>query len=604
MSESNPIHENSSLDEVHKTTSASSQDIPVIPPRPRSKNRAKSNTSLVSSSSGKSLESETKPAVKDELLNHSKDQESALEVLDAYGVDSEDHEEDKSGQTLKSDTVQRESYPQHSSAIEESSKNAKVEDSPMNYQTNDQDAMDGDKTPGNSDTKASFKEDIDETNASENEASSFNDDVETVLQEGNDSSDSGSDHVEHAHPNTENEQAEQSQGAATTLSEDKEINEESKADNTEGKKKLNEAANSLKGDIENDRTEKSENAGPSANDNPHEQAKEQKNSSEEHVAVAGTTPVIPPRPSRKSKASHPASITNNDANVEESARSIPASHDNKRTESAKDTLATNSTDQDLEKSSPDTVAESKSESPSSSDVTPKIPARPTKKQSDSKSTPKAPPPKPKKLSSRIQAFQQQLFNSSSSNPESTSRRESEAANEGGDAPRNSSVHRRVFESSGIPLPGMFNPALRPAVTEPSVSSHERSPSETKTTKRVRGPKGKRLPQAVSKANVVAEKSRSIEKGKLWEFTFKKMNDTSEIENETSIDHKAAEPFHEPAEIAPSSPQTQITEEFPETAVIVDVNAENDHASEAERSTSPTELDLPTGLQEGEESQSD
>ncbi|KAI5969288.1 AIM21 [Candida margitis] len=559
MSENIPVEKNLSSNESPASSSVNSQGIPIIPPRPKPKNDLKSTTSSSSSTSTKSSKPEPETGSKEDIdLN----EESESDLLDAYGVDSQ-HQGEK---TLESPyEVQGGASNSHNS-IDELPQAVSEESASMNHQTDDQDVIDGDKTPGNSNTKASFKENIDETDAADNESSSFNDDMETVLQESHESSDGGSDYSVHLASATQDIPVNGLQESSA------EFTKEEEPDNTGGKNDKNEkkqtgnareedhtdhkfeAEYASKGDDEENITTGEESL--STKEDPHTQDREeQERSVENPSATASKVPMIPARPARpagKSKTSNTSLDTDEDTTVEESGKQVSASDEVNQqniapNDSPKDSPGISSAEpSDLNKivSNEPVVGDNTQKAAPEKNPVPKIPVRPTKRPDESKAGPKAPPPKPKKLSSKIEAFQQQLFNSSS-NHGKTSNSDTGTTNGGENISNKAPVHRRVFESSGIPLPGMFNPALRPVAVEPKASKEE-SLKETRTTKRVRGPRGKRLPQAVANASVVSESNRDLEKGSLWAFTFTKASSTETDNTEkVSITNKSPEVVDQP-----------------------------------------------------------
>ncbi|CCG20939.1 hypothetical protein CORT_0A05520 [Candida orthopsilosis Co 90-125] len=612
MSEDSLTEQSLTSDETHKSSSMSTSGIPIIPPRPRSKNREKSTTSLMSNSSGKSSEPEPKTTTKDEKENNGKSEAPELELLDAYGDDPEEPG-DKTTQQLQSDGIQsRYTDSVSPDSLEEPPQDTEDENVPMNHQTNDQDLVDGDKTPGNSNTKASFKEDLDDANATDNETSSFNDDMETVLQESHDSSDDASDHSNRADSLTQDMPVGQLQGSPIELSKNEEVKYGSKENEVNEIKKEDQPNNASTGD-KDEHIIKPEQENPLTNDEPRKQVKaDQDSPTEKSITTASKVPVIPARPVRRPTTTHSSLSSDKEPKLEESAQSTPVNNDLEPQNVASDdtvnrSSGTNNTSQEENRIVLNEAVETNASIPSEKSPVPTIPVRPTKKQVDSKSAPKAPPPKPKKLSSKIEAFQQQLFHSSSSHGLS-SKPGTGTSNEDDGATKGSSVHRKVFETSGIPLPGMFNPAMRPVAREPKLSSREELPKEaktTKTTKRVRGPKGKRLPQAVANANVVSEKSRDLEKGSLWAFTFTKTK-SSKIDNDghenTSIkDAGTTEPFHEPAEISISGSHSGSVGDLLETQVMkINSNAEEPQPLPIQRSNILTESDSKTDISDGEE----
>ncbi len=201
------------------------------------------------------------------------------------------------------------------------------------------------------------------------------------------------------------------------------------------------------------------------------------------------------------------------------------------------------------------------ESTSSQTQQPSIPVRPTKSNSSTSSGSsetvtklKPPPPKPKKLSSKIAAFQQQLFN-----PMKSGSSADEDENKGeGEQPKprkavDSSKFLLRFGGNAIPLPGMFNPGQIPMHARPSSTTKDDDNDDDKEeqgssrsvenapVRRTRGPRGKKLPKAVSEAKVESESKFCLESGELFGLVFtKKVEESVDGLNEEEVAHKSLE----------------------------------------------------------------
>lgn len=162
--------------------------------------------------------------------------------------------------------------------------------------------------------------------------------------------------------------------------------------------------------------------------------------------------------------------------------------------------------------------------------------------------PKAPPPKPKKLSSKIAAFQQ-MFNQEP--VEKSSSFSKEPSDKPARTPGGLSSDKVKFAESlrgmmgrGIPLPGMAAPVPKPAEgeeqEEETDEGHAPVKEETKIatrSTRAKGPKGKKLPNALKKPVNIEVKSRfEIFAEDIWNLKFKKpqLKEKDDEENEVSI----------------------------------------------------------------------
>ncbi|RCK62994.1 Altered inheritance of mitochondria protein 21 [Candida viswanathii] len=359
---------------------------------------------------------------------------------------------------------------------------------------------DGEVTPGNSNTKASFKSDEDEDDQRGNhlghgDSSSFDDDVETISQEKED----------------DLEEAQGRRASEQPLVEP-----------------IVEAHEPTVGEEED--------AGGDETDTEKVDAKEGEGESVEVKETVVTppkeetkqsTPSIPSRPPKKASLSR--------STTEEESIGL----DHGKSNINKPIIPKRPTAESL------TSADESTSSTSSGKPT--IPVRPTKSSTSSSETVaklKPPPPKPKKLSSKIAAFQQQLFN-----PTKSSSSADENEGEAEPTPRkpvDSSKFLLRFGGKGIPLPGMFNPGqipVRPKSSAKDEDEEEEGSSrsaENAPVRRTRGPRGKKLPKAVSEAKVETESKFCLESGELFGLVFTKKVEDAQLEEELVEPEKAAE----------------------------------------------------------------
>lgn len=386
--------------------------------------------------------------------------------------------------------------------------------------------LDGDRTPGNSNTKITFKDDIDDEAAAAgaiSDVSSFNDDVETVSQEKEDE--------EELHRQQTSEQPEQI--ASST--------DEHTADIKEAENKENDGHD----DLENkDSMENSPETDPIS-----DSTVKRADSIEGDVPDLDEPPVVPLMPKIPSRPVSHISTTlksGDDSSVENKPDS---------TSSTDDKTAADVTEKDIDV--PGT------ESADSKPAKPIIPSRPKKNKpepvailknldspSEASSKPKAPPPKPKKLSSKIAAFQQ-MFNEGEKPPSPETSSPQITPVVGGNVLRGKLSNDKMkfaeslkgFMGRGIPLPGMANPNLS-VTTDDSLEPEETSSpaaQETATLNtssqrtRARNPKGKRLPKSLKEPVAIDVKPRfQIAIHDLWEFKFEKTAEP-ELENVTRTD---------------------------------------------------------------------
>ncbi|CAX45248.1 conserved hypothetical protein [Candida dubliniensis CD36] len=367
---------------------------------------------------------------------------------------------------------------------------------------------DGEITPGNSDTKATFKSDEDVENNNRTDSSSFDDDMETISQDQEDREEDR----RHRQETTTGENVQESEDPQfeTTIIESGEI-EERDGDDTDSGELYSE---------------------------------QQQNKEKEDVVPATSTPKIPQRPPKKqslSRATTDDSLTSLDNTSKPPKPVVPKRPTSEESSS------------NLEPTIPTRPSIKKAPSIGESDPEPIVPNRPGNKELESiprdtqtsiKSKP--PPPKPKKLSSKIAAFQQQLFNPMNASSE-------EDVGSTGSKQPEPGIRKRSTENSilsrfggkAIPLPGMFNPNQmpKPSISHGEETSDDKEEKEEKEenvtanvpVRRTRGPRGKKLPKAVADAEIKTESRFTIESGKLWSLEFKR-----EIKEEKEIGHSDLE----------------------------------------------------------------
>lgn len=157
---------------------------------------------------------------------------------------------------------------------------------------------------------------------------------------------------------------------------------------------------------------------------------------------------------------------------------------------------------------------------STKDSSPSIPARPNK----------VPPPKPKKLSSKIAAFQQ-LLNNEPEPPKPAPKPKSDTRGKLSSSHMKFAQNLQGIMGKGIPLPGMVDPRLRSNESLVDVQDTEDDKTTDETTqaadvadskednkpvRRAKGPKGKRLPKSLSTpVNIETSNKFKIVTGDLW-----------------------------------------------------------------------------------------
>lgn len=473
-------------------SSSKSPSLPAIPKRPQ-----KSDTSGVESSRPLDLpevenEEENHKSIYDESISSKKHSDDAIEPPESSKLNSE--EDDRS----------------------------------------DVDVSDGDKTPGNTNTKTSIKEDL--NIADDNSMHSFDDDLETVLQ---DRDDNGSSAIgpeisqDNNVPSSTESDIDAKLGEEYTLPDSKSQKaygnryKENDELSTESDKR-NPNERDIQSNDSEAKTIKKDQEVPNTPKVTDEEASEDKDS--------GNIPHIPRRP-KKSKS----------ATSEPDAKSIEVENLNTNIIDQKQKQADNK-DNNEEASSINETSQSKSETP---------------QQEKNTTKPKA-PPKPKKLSSKIAAFQQ-MFNQEtapSRNPEtskSTSKPDLETKNsENKEVPSRLSTDKMKFAQSlqgmmgkGIAMPGMVNPNFHQKIDIEEVESPDKEVKILNVKKGIaKGPRGKKLPKSLkTPVNVeVAPRFNSFVLT-IWELNFQADTKSNDMEgNENISNNTEAQKLENNAEI--------------------------------------------------------
>lgn len=197
---------------------------------------------------------------------------------------------------------------------------------------------------------------------------------------------------------------------------------------------------------------------------------------------------------------------------------------------------------------------------------PSVPSRPPKPASKEK--PKAPPPKPKKLSSKIAAFQQ-MFNQE---PAETTKEEKSSPEKRGKLSSdktNFAANLQNMMGAGIALPGMANPEmlkkLAPAESELEPSEKKTDSVPQSTSRRARGPRGKRLPKSIQESTIAIEPRFKFSSGKLWEIDFnteeKEQEDVQEAESTKEVAAGESDAFDNEASKDVEAESTADAQEF-------------------------------------------
>lgn len=341
---------------------------------------------------------------------------------------------------------------------------------------------DGDKTPGNSNTKITFKDEDDNNSHIGSDESSFNDDVETVLQE-KDDNELNCRQAENDIPNLEGERSQDSTKKVEILQLTSSNLEQSKRD--------------LSHQIVHNNYEKAEYKDDGQQLNTENPKKK--------------TPFVPRRPK--------LSETEFEKEAKLSVEDLKQGNifkEEKEDEGTESDIGSNSSTLDPQRTS--FVMKP-----------PIVPSRPKKNINSSTlqeegNKPRAPPPKPKKLGSRIAAFQQMLIQEPAP-LQLGSKRES---NPPQSFNKKLSSDKIKFAESlqgvvgkGVPLPGLANSNL--ILKESTQDEKERirdysaEPIKTRNDRRARGPKGKRLPKSLQEPVRIESESRyKLVSYDLWE----------------------------------------------------------------------------------------
>ncbi|ODV76811.1 uncharacterized protein CANTADRAFT_333988 [Suhomyces tanzawaensis NRRL Y-17324] len=422
---------------------------------------------------------------------------------------------------------------------------------------------DGDKTPGNSNTKITFKDQEDDSGAPVADSSSFDDDVETVSQDKEEGSleelrQTGV--IEDQLTLPENSESVSQavvdeQSEADTPNEDATLQEVEPIDKEQDSEEINRVSEDTLASV------------ISSNANP-------ENSTMDHVNLASNSELEAPAAS-------------NELEFAGSNESLKSEHGEGTTESgsvqpqiAKVPLIP-SRPKKKEESTPSQGSESESSNP----VTPAIPTRPKKFKpevkekeesevsNEEKTKSKPPPPKPKKLSSKIAAFQQMFTQQALPLPKpSTPQERPDGSNS-----NKLSTDKMKFAANlqgmygrGIALPGMVNPHMQSLQTGESKETtetgdeKETEPKPIVNERRAKGPRGKRLPKALKDPVKVEAKTRfNIVTGEIWSIAVSAPK--SDVSDGTPID--PAESSSEISEILSTyhtedlTPNTEIAPKF-------------------------------------------
>ncbi|EGW32293.1 uncharacterized protein SPAPADRAFT_50859 [Spathaspora passalidarum NRRL Y-27907] len=376
--------------------------------------------------------------------------------------------------------------------------------------TSDAIDFDGDTTPGNSNTKITFKDEVDDEAQLRSDTSSFDDDVETVK-------DKDVDNTEVVGETDEEDTREQEVFQQDEEPVEKpEVDSEDETEPIQEEQKEEPAVEEPKEAIEVDKKEEVTQV---------EKAEGQDKSKE----------VVEEQVKEESKT-----VEETEKHVEEVKEDIDPKQ-SEITATVKEPIAEVKETQEQKPVTPTIPSRPPKKSPELAKVAlnepkPSIPPRPSKN-IESPKPQKAPPPKPKKLSSRIAAFQQQLFEQSSN----------DASNAPPPIARKLTSEKTGFMSGvGIPLPGMFNPLQlkkqqeaaneQEEEEEEDSSAVERKVEPVASARRAKGPRGKRLPKALSEpVNIETESRFKLETGELFSLSFTKKEEPKEEVNEEDKD---------------------------------------------------------------------
>ncbi|KAK6461031.1 hypothetical protein DFJ63DRAFT_314824 [Scheffersomyces coipomensis] len=348
---------------------------------------------------------------------------------------------------------------------------------------------DGETTPGNSNTKVSFKDDVDDLSGVES-ATSFNDDIETVLQEGESTSVAGEQPVvNEEETKTFTKDCDESPPGLSNVEETPLVENDSKIVEVEVTDKAD-SKEDIAAEIDDSKTKE----------------------------AISSIPSIPIRPSKR-----PIGKTHIVDRSDAESPSLDASN-------------TDSIDEQTDKTATTTESSHTSESSVEEATIPQIPVRPSKPSSlhEAGSKPKPPPPKPKKLSSKIAAFQQMFNQETPLQPLSKSPSDFVKKDRLSNDKMKFAESLKGMMGMGVPMPGMVNPAMVNPLLNRGASDQQSKEEEKvneptsestklgKTAARPRGPRGKKLPKALKEpVNIEQDSKFKLHTYNLWDVSFKK-----------------------------------------------------------------------------------
>lgn len=220
---------------------------------------------------------------------------------------------------------------------------------------------------------------------------------------------------------------------------------------------------------------------------------------------------------------------------------------------------------------------------------PSVPSRPPRPATKEK--PKDPPPKPKKLSSKIAAFQQ-MFNQE---PAETSKEEKSSPEKRGKLSSdktNFAANLQNMMGAGIALPGMANPEmlkkLAPAESEQEPSKKKSENVPQSSSRRAKGPRGKRLPKSIQESTIAIEPRFKFSSGHLWEIDFnseekEQQEDVQDAESTKEVAAGESEAFDDEA---PKDAEAKSTADAQEDSIPI---------TKADESEQPESVNLPDSL---------
>ncbi|KAK6459462.1 uncharacterized protein RJT20DRAFT_132594 [Scheffersomyces xylosifermentans] len=496
--------ESSNSSNVVTPSSSSSSSIPKIPSRPAK--RPSRSTSQASVESVVSRSGNNTSVVEEDTASKEIDTGNSSEEVSKNQTKELDQSEELSiakTSTEEEPTISPSAVLQAHAPSEEDESQLNSLNDDINLETNGE--GDGDKTPGNSNTKITFKDDEEDISRAGSDISSFNDDVETVSQEKDDQElheREGEDEDTVANSNETDPVAD-----ISTPVEDHDA--ESPKEEAGDESSLATPRNDL-GETDIISSIPSENElTPHIPSRPRKKEDSAEGKDEIETATSeSVSPIIPAIPSRPRKVVVHNGNTpeNSDIANQDSVQVIAKLEESKEVVKEK----------------------------------PHIPVRPKKKFSvpsseDEAAKPKAPPPKPKKLGSRIAAFQQMLSQEPQVPSPSSSRDIPTASSSDGSKKLSSdkikfAENLRGMMGKGVALPGMANPLMfkRAVKTEEEDEEAADKPCEgsaaepisSGASRRTKGPKGKRLPKSLKEPTTIETDSRfMIVSHDLWEVSF-------------------------------------------------------------------------------------